>query len=100
VFLDRDYRWYAEDMIHPSSVAESIVFDRFTRGYCDESSLSLSEAIIKINKRLEHRPVMPQSDSYRKHVQDTIRMIDELVAKHPFLSFGQEKQQLDKIFVE
>lgn len=81
-------------MIHPSHVAESIVFDRFMKVYCDDATISLSETIEKLLKRIEHRPMVPNSLSYRKHVKETISMIEELETKHPYLQFTEEKQLL------
>lgn len=87
-------------MIHPSRVAESIVFNRFFKAYCDEASISLSESIEKIIKRIEHRPMVPTSQTYRKHVKETISMIEELESKHSYLQFVQEKQTLMSSLVE
>lgn len=41
ILLDelRDYRFYADDMLHPSELARKIIFDRFLSLYFDEKTL-------------------------------------------------------------
>jgi hypothetical protein len=59
----RDYRFYAEDMSHPSAQATEYIWDVFTNAFLSkESKQYLSEAG-KLLKALAHRPMYPGSES-------------------------------------
>lgn len=51
----RDYRFYKDDMLHPSPLAETVIFERFTANYfSSEAQVKIVEAIKK-NKAAAHR---------------------------------------------
>ena len=59
ILLDelRDYRYYAEDLVHPSKLAEDIIWERFVDAAVvpgDRSRLALNE---KAARRSAHRPL-------------------------------------------
>lgn len=60
----RDYRFYAEDMLHVSDVAVNYIWERFCKLYLREDSESLMKRIDKLNKCLSHRPDEPASNGY------------------------------------
>lgn len=50
----RDYRFYKDDMIHPSSQAVNYVFEKFGNAYFSEETKDFIKENFKINKALEH----------------------------------------------
>lgn len=52
----RDYRFYAEDMKHPSQVAVDYIFERFSNAYFDRHTSLKAAAINKESKRARHIP--------------------------------------------
>ncbi len=55
----RDYRFYADDMAHPSSMAEEIVWRRFQNVFFDDKTKMKSEAAYDELRRKAHRPLRP-----------------------------------------
>lgn len=53
----RDYRFYADDMTHPSSLAESYVFDRFMEFALPQSERQQLQDGVKQARRTAHRPM-------------------------------------------
>ena len=51
----RDYRFYAEDMLHPNTVAVKYIWERFQDTYFSEQTKEINSAIEKINLLLHHR---------------------------------------------
>lgn len=51
----RDYRFYAEDMVHPSDVAVKYIFERFKETFIPESQYEQMRQNLKITKREKHR---------------------------------------------
>ena len=52
----RDYRWYAEDMTHPSEQAQKYIFERFTESRISPSCYSKMAEELKRFKALNHQP--------------------------------------------
>ncbi len=55
----RDYRFFADDMVHPSPMAVAYVWERFAQAYFTPATLALLPNIEKENKRAAHRPLHP-----------------------------------------
>lgn len=53
----RDYRFYKEDMIHPSSQAVNYIFEKFGNAYFSDETMDFIEENFKINQALQHKPV-------------------------------------------
>lgn len=51
----RDYRFYKEDMIHPSNQAVNYIFEKFGNAYFSEETKDFIKENFKINQALEHR---------------------------------------------
>jgi hypothetical protein len=51
----RDYRFYADDLLHPSDMAADYIMEKFVETYVPESALPLLAAGLKEYKRLHHR---------------------------------------------
>ncbi len=52
----RDYRFYAEDMIHPSALALNIVWERLLEAWCDERMRKALTVVEHFNRAAAHRP--------------------------------------------
>ncbi|MFI3267795.1 MAG: GSCFA domain-containing protein [Rikenellaceae bacterium] len=77
----RDYRFYAEDMIHPSEQAISYIWEQFKTRYIPEGTQNLFSEIKLIQKRLNHKPFNPDSESHKKFLSDLDSRIDTLNKK-------------------
>jgi hypothetical protein len=86
----RDYRFYKEDMVHPSDQAIDFVFEAFCLGCFDESTLELVEEIDKINTALNHRPLHANTPAHQKFKDNLAMKIKSLKSKYPDLDFSSE----------
>ncbi len=59
ILLDelRDYRFFADDMVHPSPMAVAYVWERFAQAYFTPETCALLHEIEKENRRAAHRPL-------------------------------------------
>lgn len=59
ILLDdlRDYRFYAEDLLHPSSQAIDYVWEKFKEAWMDRETLQKAREYEKIQKSLNHVPL-------------------------------------------
>jgi hypothetical protein len=83
----RDYRFYAEDMMHPNSVAIDYIWERFCDTSISEESQSIMKEVQTIQKGLQHRPFNPNSESHLKFEEKISEKITKLVTQYPFIKF-------------
>jgi len=83
----RDYRFYAEDMIHPSQVAIDYIWERFSQTTISEESHSIMNEVETIQKGLAHRPFNPNSESHKKFLDNLNQKINTLALKFPHIKF-------------
>ena len=93
----RDYRFYAEDMIHLSEVAINYIWDKFSQNTFDKESLKIVPRILKINKALLHTPFDINSKSYLNFVEKTLAEINKLEKEYPIVDFSTEKEKLSQL---
>jgi hypothetical protein len=83
----RDYRFYAEDMLHPSQTAIDFIWQRFAETTIVEASFSVMEDVAAVQKGLAHRPFNPDSDSHKKFLQHLNQKIIKLQEQFPHMQF-------------
>lgn len=79
----RDYRFYAEDMLHPSQQAVSYIWERFAEAYFGEDTRKFLEEWRPIKEALGHRPFNPDSQEYKDFLSATLRKAELLAEKYP-----------------
>jgi len=62
----RDYRFYTEDMLHPSSQAIDYVWGKFAEAWFDGETLKKAREFEKLHQSLNHAPFQPESEAYRQ----------------------------------
>ena len=83
----RDYRFYAEDMLHPSQTAIDYIWIQFFENYISESEFGLMNDICSIQKGLKHRPFNPKTESHQKFLHQLELKIKTIQNQHPFIKF-------------
>lgn len=86
----RDYRFYAEDMLHPSQTAIDYIWIKFFENYISESEFGLMNEICSIQKGLKHRSFNPNTASHQKFLVDLKTKMTTIEKKLPFISFESE----------
>ena len=79
----RDYRFYAEDMLHPSQQAVAYIWERFAEAFFSEDTWRFLEEWRPIKEALAHRPFRPDSDEYKEFLAATMRKAELLARKYP-----------------
>lgn len=88
----RDYRFYADDMAHPSSMAVDYIWERFSQTAFAPQTLELIKRIDSITAATQHRPFNPESEAHRKFCQNMLKQIEQLNAENPAICFDLEKE--------
>ena len=62
----RDYRFYADDLVHPSSAAIDYIWEHFVNCALSSDARQLLTKVEKIVAAASHRPLSPNSEEYKK----------------------------------
>lgn len=61
----RDYRFYADDMLHPSSVAVEYIWQRMVETFFSDEAKTFLREWAPLKKGFFHRPLNPDGDEYK-----------------------------------
>lgn len=91
----RDYRFYNEDMIHPTSVAIKYIWNRFSETYFDDKTIRIMAEWAKINNALNHRPINGNSEEYKLFLRQTLLKLKSFKEKYPYICCENEIYNLE-----
>lgn len=96
----RDYRFYADDMLHMSSLTIDYTWERFLYSFISPEVLGLMNQIGRINKGLMHRPFDPRSNDYQRLLKNIQTEIDAIARSFPSIDFSEEKKKLNDLIAQ
>lgn len=83
----RDYRFYAEDMLHPNQLAIDYIWSSFKDSFIAPTACGTMDEVENIQKALRHRPFNPNSESHQKFQKQLNEKITKLALQYPFMKF-------------
>lgn len=83
----RDYRFYANDMLHPNETAVHYIWEQFQHVWISKKTQPIQKEVDTIQKGLAHRPFNVQSEQHQLFLQSLQQKITVLTEKLPFLQF-------------
>lgn len=86
----RDYRFYAEDLVHPNYHATQYVWEKFTGACISEESRLLIRELHSVNLAFHHKPFNPSSGQHKKFLQTFYEKTMALHQQHPYLDLQKE----------
>ena len=91
----RDYRFYHDDMTHPSRMAIDYIWERFGEVAFSDKTKALNERIERIVKASEHRPFNRNGQEYKAFCRTQREKITQLESEHPSVCMAKEKEFFD-----
>ena len=86
----RDYRFYAEDLVHPNYLATEYVWKKFIAACVDEKAQNLLEEIHSINLAYQHKPFNPSSEQHKRFLKSYLEKTKILKEQHRHMNFEKE----------
>lgn len=86
----RDYRFYADDMIHPSALATDYIWEKFVSSWVSREAVLFMEQWHDVLQDMNHRPFNAHSPSYRNFLNKLVEKIMLLSKKYPNLALQNE----------
>jgi len=86
----RDYRFYAEDMVHPNYAATNYVWEKFIAACIDEPSQQLMKEIAVIVAAKNHKAFNPASEQHKKFLLTNLEKVKKLQQQYPYINLEEE----------
>lgn len=78
----RDYRFYREDMLHPTDQAVEYIWQRFGETFFSKQTVKFLEEWHPIKAALAHRPFNPEAEEYKKFLEKAKEGERELMERY------------------
>ena len=83
----RDYRFFCEDMLHPTPQAVEYIWQQLTAHYFSAAALRFLKEWKPIKEALNHRPFHPENTEYQQFLAETRKKEQELLERYK--AYGQ-----------
>ena len=78
----RDYRFYREDMLHPTDQTVEYIWQRFGETFFSKQTVKFLEEWRPIKAALAHRPFNPEAEEYKKFLEKAKEGERELMERY------------------
>ena len=87
----RDYRFYADDMLHPNTLAVNYIWKKFKECFMEQETILLMKEIEKVLQAFKHRPFNIQTEAFQSFARQFYNKIQFLKAQY-LISFDEEER--------
>ena len=94
----RDYRFYSDDMLHPSSSAVDYIWGKFSAAYFDNDTVNLKNDVLKITRACNHRFNTDSPVKKRAFAEKMLRQISEIGKRDTTILISLLKQIISADF--
>jgi GSCFA family len=84
----RDYRFFAEDLVHPNYAATNYVWEKFVPTVIDEASQKIMEKINELNAAMSHKAFNPASAAHKAFLATNLSKVIKLKEMYPYIDFN------------
>ena len=88
----RDYRYYGDDLAHPSKMAIDYVWEKFCDAVLAKSAREKLPQVAQIVAAAEHRPFNPESEEHKLFCRKMLARAEAM----PELDFSEEKREFER----
>ncbi|PQV51281.1 GSCFA family protein [Jejuia pallidilutea] len=83
----RDYRFYAEDMVHPNKLAIDCIWQQFKFVWICSTAYKIMDEVDSIQKGLHHKPFNPNSEAHQSFLKKIEARKKALKLQFPHMVF-------------
>ena len=88
----RDYRFYAEDLVHPNYAATQYVWEQLVETYMHVDTQLIMKQVAELQLAVNHKPFFAGSAEHQKFIQSCIEKTIQLQAQIPSISLQNQLQ--------
>ena len=95
IMLDdlRDYRFYDDDMVHPTPMAVDYIAEKFFEIALSNEAKELMPKMLQIVKAASHRPINPASEEHKRFCRKQL----DAIATMSEINFEEEKRYFERM---
>jgi hypothetical protein len=93
----RDYRFYADDMLHPSEQAINYIWKAFSSCYLDAKTINTWKEAEKISRAVNHRINNESPAGLRQFAGRMLEQISGLKVREPAIDLSAEEEYFLKM---
>lgn len=95
IMLDdlRDYRFYADDLVHPTQMAVDYIADKFFEVALSNQVKEFMPKVLQIARAASHRPSNPASEEHKLFCRKQL----DAIASMPEINFEEEKRYFEQM---
>ena len=86
----RDYRFYAEDMLHPSERAVDYIWQRFCEAWMNDETREFLSRWEPLRRAFQHRPLHPEATAFQTFQLKLQEQLTQLQHDYPNLHLNHE----------
>lgn len=90
----RDYRFYQEDMVHPSNIAINYIWEIFSKAYFTDKTADIIREWSKIQSSIDHRPLNKQGCMYKQFLKQTLLKLRSFSEKYKYICCEKEIEEI------
>lgn len=88
----RDYRFYAEDMVHPNYAATNYVWEKLVSSCIDTATQDIMKQVNLLNAARSHKPFHPASQQHQAFLRTHLEKARALQERCPWLDLTEDMQ--------
>ena len=88
----RDYRFYAEDLVHPNYAASNYVWEKLVETYFNEQTQDIMKQVAELQLAMQHKPFFAGSTQHKEFLQNCIVKTERLLSLYPYLALTEQVQ--------
>lgn len=92
----RDYRFYSDDMLHPSATAVEYIWEAFSGSYIDNQTMSVWKEVAGISRAMKHRVTSSDQKKIGEFAKNMVARIDTIKVNHG-IDLGEERMYFLKL---
>jgi GSCFA family len=93
----RDYRFYADDMLHPSQVAQRYIWEHFSDTCFPKTTKEVVRQVQQVRKAMKHKPFRPDDEAFIRFAKKNIATLEILSVNAPELNLSEERAYFEQI---
>lgn len=92
----RDYRFYKNDMLHPSEEAIDYIWKNFSDYGLHSEEETLRKKVYKIYQGLHHRPLYDRRPEHKTFLEKLLSQITEIESQSSSIDYTKEKEKINE----
>lgn len=94
----RDYRFYADDMLHPSQTAVDYIWEAFCNSFIDTHTINAWTEVSKITRACKHRLNTEAGPKIELFAEQMLKQISVIEKRYPLVDLSDERKYFLDLF--